>query len=139
MTAQEYLEQVKYIDRKIRKKRDMAKKLREALYGKSISYENTGATFQSSCGDASGETIAKIIDYEREADQEVAHLVALRIEIEKTILNVNDEKQQEVLERKYLLFEKTEQIAENMGCSIRTVYNYHNEGLLNIVIPADLQ
>lgn len=135
MTAKEYLKQVKYIERNIRKKRNMAKKLRESLYGKSVNYENTGATLQPPCNDALSETIAKVVDYEREADEEIAQLVNLRIEIEKAILSIDNDKEQEVLERKYLLFESDTQIAEEMECSIRSVYNYHNSGLKKIIVP----
>lgn len=135
MTAKEYLKQVKYIERNICKKRTMAQKLRESLCGKSVSYENTGATLQHSCDDALGETVAKVVDYEREADEEIARLVNLRIEIEKAILSIENDKEQEVLERKYLLFENDTQIAEEMECSIRSVYNYHNSGLKKIIVP----
>ncbi len=139
MTAKEYLKQVKYIERNIRKKRKMAQKLRESLYGKGVSYENTGATVQHSCEDSLGAAIAKVVDYEHEADEDIARLISLRIEIEKAILSIEDENEQEVLERKYLLFENNEEIAEEMKCSIRSVYNYHNAGLEKIVVPNDLQ
>lgn len=139
MTAKEYLKQVKYIERNVRKKRNMTQKLRESLYGKGVNYENTGATVQHSCDDTLGATIAKVVDYEREADEDIARLVSLRIEIEKAILSVEDEKEQEVLERKYLLFESDAKIAEEMDCSIRSVYNYHNAGLKKIIVPDDLQ
>lgn len=139
MTAKEYLKQVKYIERNVRKKRNMAQKLRESLYGKGVSYENTGAKVQHLCDDSLGATIAKVIDYEREADEDIARLVSLRIEIEKAILSIKDEKEQEVLERKYLLFESDAKIAEEMDCSIRSVYNYHNAGLKKIIVPDDLQ
>lgn len=139
MTAQEYLEQVKVIDRRIQKKRLMAKKLRESLYGSAINYENIGAANQRSCNDPLGRTVAQIVDYEKEADAEVAQLVKLRIDIERAILGVPDSNQQEALERKYLLNETPEKIAATMGCCVRTVYNYINDGLKHIRVPEDLQ
>ena len=139
MTAKEYLNQVKYIEHNINKKKEMAHRLRESLYGRGVSYENTGAAVQHNCDDTLGAAIAKVIDYEREADEEIARLVSLRIEIEKAILNITDEKEQEVLERKYLLFQSDEKIAKEMDCCKRSVSNYHKAGLKKIIVPNDLQ
>jgi DNA-directed RNA polymerase specialized sigma subunit len=70
-----------------------------------------------------------VVDYEKEADEMIDHLIELRVEIEGTIDSVRDEKLREVLERRYLYFETWKQIAANMKYSVRTIYRLHDDAL----------
>ena len=98
MTAKEYLNQAYTIDKQIAGKIRKAEMLRKSLYGKGLNYESNGSNPNHS-GDALGRAVAKVVDYENEANQMIDSLIALRIEIENTIQGVPDEKERTLLEK----------------------------------------
>lgn len=134
MTAHEYLDQIHELDMQILRKQEKVLKLKESLDVGGISYESIGDAKPHNTGDAMGEAIAKVLDYVEEIKSDTARLVILRIEADKAIQSLTDEKQRYVLEQYYLFYESLEQIAENMKVCRRTAYNYYNAGLENIVI-----
>lgn len=129
MTAQEYLGQAYKIDKQISSKLKKAELLRKSLYGRGLNYENNEGSSPNSSGDAIGRAVARVVDYEREADEMIDRLTELRVEIEKVISSIKDEKLREVLEHRYLYFESWDQIAANMSYSVRTIYRLHDTAL----------
>lgn len=141
MTAKEYLNQAYIIDRRINMTLEKSEKMRGSLYGRSPVIDDIGGGKGGGDGDVVGETITKVIDYERQADELIDSLVAKRLEIEQTIQSVPDEVQREVLERRYLLYQDWEShfdtktgeyikgIADQMNYSARQIYRIHGEAL----------
>lgn len=141
MTPKEYLEQAYRIERQIRLTLEKAEKLRACLEYRSPSLEGTGGRGDT---DRIGSAVAKIADYERSADELVDRLIDKRLEIENAVRAVSDPVQREVLERRYLLYQRWESrfdertgeyikgIAEIMGYSRRRIFQLHGEALKNV-------
>jgi DNA-directed RNA polymerase specialized sigma subunit len=132
MTAQEYLEQVKIQDKKVKMMRTKLAMLREALGIKGVSYECDGSVSGSHSTDKMAEAIAKIVDYEKDVKEAEANLTVLRYDAEVAIKQLIDETEQEVLERWYLLFQPMKQIASEMGYCRSSIYDYHRKALENL-------
>lgn len=126
MTAREYLDQAYKLDREAEMLLQKAESMRRSLYGRGQCIEN-----RTTCpdNDTIGKTIAKVIDYERRADELIGQLVEIRVEIENAVKEVSDPIQREVLERKYLLYQDWDTIAKKLNYSKRQVYRLHNQAL----------
>ncbi len=75
-------------------------------------------------------TVIKIIEQEKEIDAEIDALVDLKAEIRHVIGSVDDIDRRLILEKRYLLFEKWEEIALEMNMSVQHVYRLHNEAMV---------
>lgn len=135
MTSKEYLSQAFYINRKIDVMIKKVEEMKRSLYGKAISYENDG-TQSGNHINVTETALLKVLEYEQQINAEIDRLVNLRLEIENAIMSVNDDVQREVLERRYLLFEKWEKIAVEMGITFQWAHILHKRALKNIRIPA---
>lgn len=141
MTAKEYLSQAYKLDKQADMIIQKADALRKSLYGRG---QNGESGKQTSSGDSLAKAIAKVMDYERKADELIDRLVDMRIEIENAINEVPDPIQREVLERRYLMYQPFEGgydkktgiyikgIDESMGYSARQIYRFHGYGLQKI-------
>lgn len=138
MTPKDYLQQAYIIHCEINRALSKIEGMRQSLYGKGIDYSNDGNT-QSNNDNALERAICKIVDYEKEVNERIDKLVDKKIEIEKVIAQLESQKLKEILERRYLLFEKWEQIAVVMDIDLRWIYRLHNKALnkLNNLIPLD--
>lgn len=129
MTAKEYLSQAYKMDRRIRIIEAKAEKLRAALEYSPPSLSGTGG---HSSSDRMPDTLSKILEYTQKAAELRAEYVKTYIEIDKAIRSVQSPTQREVLERRYLLYQKWQQIADEMSYSIQNVYILHGKGLQKI-------
>ena len=132
MTAKEYLKQIYRLDRRIELDRRKIEKLRAVLDYKPPS----GGSGSGSSADRIPDTLAKIIEYEEQAERLTKRYIELYIEIEKAIAAVSDPVLREVLERRYLLYQKWEEIAEAMHRDLRWVYRLHGKALQQLTIES---
>lgn len=72
---------------------------------------------------------------EEELKQEMLNAVTEYTEIHKAIRKMKDEEEKEILERKYLMRQTWERIAEELGCDRRTAIRKHGNALKNFEIP----
>lgn len=126
MTAKEYLQQAYKMDKRIRILQGKVDKLRSALEYHSPSLEGSSG---SGNADRMPDTISKIMEYEQHAAQLQTEFVDKYTEIDKVIHSVEDDTLREVLERRYLLYQKWEQIAQEMHRDLRWVYRLHGKAL----------
>jgi DNA-directed RNA polymerase specialized sigma24 family protein len=117
------------MDKRIRIIEAKAEKLRSAIEYSPPSLSGTGG---GSSADRMPDTISKIVEYEQRAAELRTLYVEKYIEIDKTIRNVTNTMQREVLERRYLLYQKWQQIADEMNYSIQNIYILHRKGLQKI-------
>ncbi len=130
MTAKEYLNQAFALDREadmILKKADLMEK---SLYGRD---QNSKSGIK--------ETIEKIKAYRKQGNEKIAELVDIRIEIENAIYSVPDPIQRNILERRFLLYQRFDGhydrisgeyikgIYEEIGYSRRQMFRLYNKGL----------
>ena len=126
MTAKEYLRQAYKMDKRIRILQGKVDKLRSALEYHSPSLEGSGG---GGSADRMPDTISKIMEYEQHVAQLQAEFVDKYTEIDRAIHNIEDDTLREVLERRYLLYQKWEQIAQEMHRDLRWVYRLHGKAL----------
>lgn len=132
MTPKDYLRQIYRLDRRIELDRRKIEKLRAVLDYKPPS----GGSGSGSSADRIPDTLAKIIEYEEQAERLTKRYIELYIEIEKAIAAVSDPVLREVLERRYLLYQKWEEIADAMHRDLRWVYRLHGKALQQLTIES---
>lgn len=131
MTAKDYLRQAYKMDRRLRVLQGKVDELRSSLDYRSPSLESSGG---GSSADRLPDALAKIMEYEQRADELRRQYIDKYIEIDGTIRSVQNATQREVLERRYLLYQKWETIAEEMNYSLQNVYKLHGKGLQKIIL-----
>lgn len=134
MTAREYLSQAHRLDQRIDAKiaqvttlNELATKCTSTLTGMPRN-PNRGT---STMADA----VAKIVDLQAEINRDIDHLVDLKREMAAVIKAVENIEYQTLLEKRYLCYQTWEQIAVDMGYSVRQLYRLHDEALENVEIP----
>ncbi len=138
MTAKEFLEQVRYVDRAIDSKLEQIQKLRN---------ESTKATSMVSDMPHSSspnlqrleDTIIKIIDLEHEINRDIDRLVDLKSAARTAINAMASPDERLILELRYLCYKTWPEIAGTMGVSESTLFRAHGLALLNFIIPDDPQ
>ncbi len=129
MTVKEYLSQAWKMDRRLRVLLGKVEELRSLLDYRSPSLEGSGG---GGSADRMPDTLASIIEYERRAQELQEQLVEKYIELDRAIGGVPDGPLREVLERRYLLYQKWEQIADEMHFTERHVHRLHSAALQRI-------
>ena len=131
MNAKEYLSQAYRIDQRINSKLEQVMSLR-TLLGKATG-TLTGAPKAATPNPHSMEdTIAKMVDLENEINNDIDTLVDLKAEIMRRIKRVENTEYQTILELRYLCFKRWEEVAVDMGYSLRRLYELHDCALNEI-------
>lgn len=131
MTVKEYLKQAMYLDALINSKLRQAEHLRSLATKVTTTYSDQGVSSEHD-NKRLEKTIAKIIDLEREINDDIDTLIDLKIEITAIISQVTDIKQRLILEKRYLDFESWEQISCDLKYDIRHIRRLHNESIKKI-------
>lgn len=129
MTVKEYLSQAWKMDRKLRVLLGKVEELRSLLDYRSPSLEGSGS---GESADRVPDTLASIIEYERRAQELQEQLIDKFFELDRAIKSVPEGPLREVLERRYLLYQKWEKIADEMHFTERRVFQLHGEALKKI-------
>ena len=133
MNAKEYLSQAMHIDQRIGSKLEQVMRLRETAMNCTATLSDTPRP-DSPNQQRMEETICKIVDLEREINEDIDHLVDLKAEARRAINAVSDPDQQLILELRYLCYKPWLEIVEAIGYSEATVYRLHGEALKNITV-----
>lgn len=125
MKIRELLEKHGEIDSAINTKLEIMEEL------KCLATKVTSSVFAGSGGnghsDRVGKTTARIIDLEAQINDDIDRLVEITEEIEAIIASVNNGVHRTLLERRYILGQSWEQIAENLGYSPRHIKRLHGQ------------
>ena len=134
MTAREYLSQAHRLDQRIDAKIAQVASLNE-LATKCTS-TLTGMPRNPNRGTSTmADAVAKIVDLQAEINRDIDRLVDLKREMVAVIKAVSHIEHQTLLEKRYLCYQTWEQIAVDMGYSVRQVYRLHDEALEDVVVP----
>ena len=138
MTAREYLSQAHRLDQRIDAKiaqianlNELATKCTSTLTGMPRNPNRGSSTM--------ADAVAKIVDLQAEINRDIDHLVDLKREMVTVIKAVAHIEHQTLLEKRYLCYQTWEQIAVDMGYSVRQVYRLHDEALEDVVVPQSCQ
>ena len=127
MTAKEYLSSAFLLDRRIRIELEKVRAMRASLDYKSPALQGSGGS-----GEGLEGQIVKVLCYEQHANRLIGELVSRKLEIGLTLDRVSDLRLREILVRRYLAFQKWEQIAVDMTIDLRWVYRLHKKGLAEV-------
>lgn len=136
MTAKEYLSQAFHIDQRISSKLSQVMRLREAATNCTATLTDMPRP-DSPSRQQMADTICKIVDLEREINEDIDRLVDLKAEARRAINAVSDPDQQLILELRYLCYKPWNEIMTELGYSEPTVYRLHGEALKNILVPGE--
>ena len=131
MSTKDYLSQAYRIDQRINSKLAQVMSLRDLL--SKATGTLSGAPKSATPNPHSMEdTIAKMVDLENEINEDIDALVDLKAEIMRRIKRVENTEYQTILELRYLCFKRWEEIAVDLGYSLRRVYELHDCALEEI-------
>ena len=136
MTAKEYLSQAFHIDQRISSKMSQVMRLREAATNCTATLTDMPRP-DSPSRQQMADTICKIVDLEREINEDIDRLVDLKAEARRTINAVSDPDQQLILELRYLCYKPWSEIMTELGYSEPTIYRLHGEALKKILVPGE--
>ena len=128
MTAKEYLSQYRTLNDSINAKLMQAEELRRKA--QTVSCGNGTGAHSSQPYDRIGEITARIVDLEREINEDIDRSVDLQREIRAAIAAVPEERLRTLLEYKYLNGFTLEQIAVAMNYSYPQICRLHGRALM---------
>lgn len=129
MTAKEYLGQIKRYDVMIQNKLTEVSQLR--LLATGISSCNCEERVQTSGSkDRLGETVAKIVDIEKEIDNIVDEIYLKKKTIIKQLEGLENTDYYNILFNRYVAGKELSKIADDMGYSYRQMIRIHGKALL---------
>lgn len=135
MTTKEYLSQAYRIDQRINSKLEQVMSLRDLL-------EKANATLSDAPRSPSPsphsmeDNIIKIIELENSINSDIDLLLDLKKEIMACIKKVSNPEYQTILELRYLCFKRWEQVAMDMGYSMRRLFELHDAALQAVIIKS---
>lgn len=127
MTAKDYLARYRWITNSIEAKRAQTEKLREQA--RTVGGVNSTGTRSSQPYDRVGEITAKIVDLEREINEEIARSIDVQREIRAVIAEIPDERGRVLFELYYLNCLSLERAAEKLNLSLRQTLRLHKKYL----------
>ncbi|MCD7724302.1 MAG: hypothetical protein LUI12_01895 [Clostridiales bacterium] len=129
MNTKTYLSQIERLDRMIQNKLSEIYQLKTMAC--SVTVANDGERVKTSSDkDRLGNTVAKIVDLEKETDILVDELIAKKKYITSQIEGIEDVTYYHILFNKYVARKDLVQIAKEIPCSYRQATRYHVEALI---------
>ena len=133
MTIKEYLSQAYHLDQRINSKIEQINRLHDLAAKASTTISET-----SCCSSANKQrmenNIVKIIDLEREINEDIDKLIEVKKSIISTIKKVENPEYQTLLELRYLCFKKWGQIAIDMGYDTSWIHRLHNKAIKKLKV-----
>jgi DNA-directed RNA polymerase specialized sigma subunit len=129
MIVKDYLKQAFYLDRVIKANRDELERLRSVVEAVPSSAHSGNSGQAGTKNDRLVGLTARIIDCEREIHSDIRKYINLKFEIREKINSVSDLNLRLILQKRYLNFQKWEEIAVDTGVSFRHVLRLHKRAL----------
>ena len=131
MTAKEYLSQAHRLDQRVNNKllqieslRSMAEKVTSSYQDSVVSHTRNVTSLE--------ETVIRLMKAENELNQQIDALVDLKNEMLLNISAINNIDLEMLLEKRYLHYLSWEEIARDMGFSVRWVHSLHTRALVEL-------
>lgn len=133
MNAKEFLQQGYKLNTRIKAKQERIEELR------TIAEKSTQTLSAMPKGTNTGsrmeEIVARIDILQREIEDDLFDLLALKASIERVVRDVPEPDAALVLELRYLLYKPWREIAEEMHYDVRQVYRLHGHALSLVNVP----
>lgn len=129
MTAKEYLKQIELLDIKIRQKEEQLECLRDTAGGAAaIRYDKDNIQV-SAAGDILEKNVIRLVELEDKIFVEKVRLAAIKDTIIDQIQALEDKRYIDILYRRYVKYDKFEQIALDMSYDYVYLRALHGEAL----------
>jgi len=129
MTAKQYLQQSFRLKMKIDMKQLKLEQLRALAESVSSPDLSKDRVQTSGASDKIGGAVAKIVDLENEIKGEIEKFVQLEREIRQRVYKMPDDDLRIIIEKRYINFQKWEQIAVDMNYGFQWVHKLHKRAL----------
>lgn len=133
MTAKEYLSRYRWQNDRINAKLEQVAELRRKA--QTVSSGSSDGTHSATPYDRIGEITARIVDLEREINEDIDRSIDTQRSILSAISAIPDERLQSLLEYKYINGYTLEEIAVRMDYSYKQVCRLHGQALIQIRCP----
>ena len=127
MTAKQYMNQVRRIDKEISALLDMVHRTRESLESITQNYDSDGSQATKD-----PHKFDRLIELESLVDQKIDEQLKLKAEILNTISKLQDRRMRIILTEYYLNMKTWEQVAVDLPCSYMHVTRLHGYALNEI-------
>lgn len=134
MTTKEYLSQAYRIDQRINSKIEQINRLHDLATKATSTISETGACNSGNKQQMEG-VIVKIVDLEREINEDIDMLIEVKKGIMAMIKKVENPEYQTLLELRYLCLKTWKQIASDMSYDISWVHRLHNKAIKKLNKP----
>ena len=143
MTSQEkkeYLKQVYRIEKHVENlviERKNILTLLEKCTSTTAGYESDGSTSGTHANNAENNIvnyISALQDYESKLRTQITEMLMAKEKLKQIIENVPNYEHRQILYKRYICFQKWEQIAVDMNINMRWVYRLHGQALDNLEI-----
>ena len=131
MTAKEYLSQTHRLDQRVDNKLMLIESLRSMTQKVTSSHKKNVVTYTHNVTSLE-DTIIRLMEAEAELNQQIDALVDLKREILMNISALKNIDLELVLMKRYLHFLSWEEIAQEMGFSVRWVHSLHTRALMEL-------
>lgn len=126
--VQNYLNRAYYLDKRIDSLQEELLQIESRLLKVTSHYDTIGGGNQGSFE----HLLDKLHDYRKALNYEVDQLVDAKRDIKKTIDTLPDDVQKLVLTKRYINYQKYEEIASDLHYSVRQIRNIRDKGIKNI-------
>jgi DNA-directed RNA polymerase specialized sigma subunit len=130
MTTKEYLSRYRWQNDSINAKLEQVAELRRKA--QTVCSGSSDGTHSSTPYDRIGEITARIVDLEREINEDIDRSIDVQREIRAAIARVTDERLQSLLEYKYINGYTLEEIAVRMDYSYPQICRLHGRALQSV-------
>ena len=127
MTAKQYMNRVRRVDKEITALENLLQKTRDTLENTTQKYDSDGS--QST---KDPHKFDRLMELESLIDQKISDQLALKAETLETISKLKDRRQRIVLTEYYLNMKTWEQVAVEINYSWRNVMNIHGRALQEV-------
>ena len=127
VNAKEYLEQAHSMDLQIKSKIAQLKSIQSL--SQKVTQVLTDMPKAQMLSSSLEESVAKVVDLEKEIQESITRLGTLRNESEQRVALVKPPEVRSVLELRYLAFMDWEEVASSMNYTKRWVLKLHSQGL----------
>ena len=127
MTAKQYLNRVRRIDKEIEALLRLVQRTRESLETVTQNYDSDGA--QST---KNPHKYDRLVELESLVDAKIDEQIAMKSEILQTIMKLSDRRQRLVLMEYYIEMKTFEQVAVDIHYSWRQIMNIHGHALKEV-------
>ena len=129
--ARSELRKIRYTDDLINRLLATVSNLRRSLIYRSVSYEGERVAGGDGVVDRNAETIAKIVDFEREINERIDELVDMKRIAFERISVLPELPEQNVLIARYIQYKPWEEIITELERADKTVYDLHHRALMS--------